>query len=304
MYPVVSSPLAALISVAGGLTQDVDLTQTEVTDFGPAGGSSNRQLLNLDSAGMRNLAVRPGSIVRFNPIDSDRGVGHMLVEGEVGRPGRYEIRRGERLSELIARAGGLTVQAYPFGAIFTRERVREAEQVSLRRLSRELSSAVAVAAANGRTSAEGIAAFSRLTDQLTEVPATGRVVIEADPTVLQVRPELDIVLEAGDRLFVPKRPNSVLVTGDVLNPGAMQFVTGRSIDEYVRLAGGFQRSADNNRMFVVFPNGAAQPVSVSPFNLVRCRCHLGARSWCPKMRPRLICSRLRVKSRQWSVSSH
>ena len=93
--------------------------------------------------------------------------------------------------------------------------------------------------------------------------AIGRVVIEADPTALQVRPELDVVLEPGDVLYMPKRPSSVLVTGDVLNPGAQQYVPGTSVDAYLRQAGGLQRSADRGRIFVLYPNGVAQPVSTS-----------------------------------------
>ncbi len=96
--------------------------------------------------------------------------------------------------------------------------------------------------------------------------AIGRIVIEADPTVLQVRPEFDSVLEPGDRIFVPKRPNFVTVIGDVLNPGAMQFSSGQSADAYISQAGDYQRSADEDRVFVVLPNGSAQPLSLSSWN--------------------------------------
>ena len=65
---------------------------------------------------------------------------------------------------------------------------------------------------------------------------------------------------------MPKRPNSVLVTGDVLNPGAMQFISGTKVDKYVTQAGGFQQTADQGRIFIVLPNGVAQPVSISAFN--------------------------------------
>jgi hypothetical protein len=93
------------------------------------------------------------------------------------------------------------------------------------------------------------------------VEAAGRVVIEADPTVLRVRPNLDVVLQAGDELHMPKRPSSVTVVGDVLNPGTLQFMAGKSVEEYLREAGGFQRTADKGRVFIVYPNGEAEPYS-------------------------------------------
>ena len=106
----------------------------------------------------------------------------------------------------------------------------------------------------------------QLTEDLSDVPTIGRVVIEADPTVLQVRPELDFVLQPGDRIFVPKRPNFVSVIGDVLNPGALQFLPGKTADAYILQAGDIQRSADEDRVFVVLPNGSAQPLSLSAWN--------------------------------------
>ena len=281
VYPVANTTtLAALVGVGGGLTRDVDLSRTEMTTFGA--GRANRQLLDLTDGALGAVQIGPGDVVRFSPVESSRETGSVQLLGEFSRPGVFDIRRGERLSEVIARAGGPTAQAYPFGAIFTRERVRLAEEVALRRLARDLRSAVAVAAANGGIDGASVQAFAELTGELTQTPATGRVVIEADPTVLQVRPELDVVLQPGDRVFLPKRPNSVLVTGDVLNPGAMQFQTSKTVDSYIRQAGGFQQSADRNRIFVVFPNGAAQPVSVSAFNFTQIQVPPGSTIVVPK----------------------
>ena len=160
---------------------------------------------------------------------------------------------------MLQRAGGLTDLAYPYGAVFLRESIAKAEKDALIRLTRELNTALVAAATNRRVDANSIAALSQLARTLNTAPATGRMVIEADPTVLISRPELDVILEPGDLLFIPRRPSSVLVTGDVLNPGAMQFFPGKSVGEYVNSAGGYQRSADKNKVFVVLPDGSAQP---------------------------------------------
>jgi hypothetical protein len=62
----------------------------------------------------------------------------------------------------------------------------------------------------------------------------------------------------------------------------MQFVSGKSLDTYIRQAGGFQQSADRRRLFVIFPNGSAQPVSVSPFNYTPLRVPPGSAIVVPK----------------------
>ncbi len=270
-YPITpGTPLSSLVAVAGGLTREADLSQVELSQFpsdpGQASAAISRRRVDMGAAETQQVAINPGDVIRVNAIFSDRDDGPVLLSGEFLRPGLYHIRRGERLSELVARAGGLTAQAYPYGAVFTRERVKKAQQVGFNRAARELNSALAVVAAQSGADPRGVLALQELSQQVQSVEALGRVVIEADPTVLQVRPDLDTVLEPGDRLFMPKRPNFVSVTGDVLNPGALQFAAGKTAQDYIQQAGSFQRSADESRVFVVYPNGEAQPVSVSAWN--------------------------------------
>jgi protein involved in polysaccharide export with SLBB domain len=215
------------------------------------------------------IRLSPGDVVRVNPVFTERESGPVALTGEFVRPGVYSITRGERLSGLIARAGGVTEQAYPYGAVFTRERVKEEERRNFDRYLRELQSAMAVAASKARTEAGGTAAVEavkNLVDELRRTPPLGRVVVEADPTVLQVRPEEDLILEPGDRLHMPKRPNYVTITGEVLNPGTVAFRSDTSSDKYIDMAGGLSRASDEGRTFVVLPNGTAQPLSVSAWN--------------------------------------
>ena len=270
-YPVAGeTPLASVIAVAGGLTREVDLTRLEISRFDPDPykglSDTSRKMVDLNALPIEKIVVSPGDVVRFNPVFTDRDSGPVVLTGEFVRPGIYGIRRGETLSEVIRRAGGLTEQAYPYGAFFLRERVRQVEQQGFLRASRELNSSLAVAAVRRGVDPAALVSLQQISEQLGQVQAIGRIVIEADPTVLQVRRELDTVLEPGDRIFVPKRPNFVSVLGDVLNPGAQQFIPGTKADEYIRQSGGFQRSADEDRVFVVFPNGRAQPLSLSAWN--------------------------------------
>lgn len=274
-YPILpGAGLESIVAVAGGLTREVDLRSVEITRFAfqTAQGTApvQRGFLDLTSSGLGVVTLNPGDSVRFNAVFSDRESGPVLLSGEFVRPGLYQIRRGERLSEVIARSGGLTPQAYAFGAVFTRERVKDAEREAFKRSAQELELALVAALTRPgrRTSQAGAAApaIRELAQSIRDAEPVGRVVIEADPTVLDVRPEFDTVLEPGDRLFVPKRPNSVSVIGEVLNPGSMQFVPAMKVDGYIDRAGGYRQSADESRVFVVLPNGTAQTVSVSPWN--------------------------------------
>ena len=190
----------------------------------------------------------------------------VTLAGEFARPGAYTVRRGERLSELIKRAGGLTEVAFPYGAVFTRERVRRAEEAALRRAASEVDAALAALTSRTGTDETRTVAMARMSARLRAAQPLGRVVIEADPTLLHVRPGLDTVLEPGDRLFVPRRPNYVTVVGGVQNPSAVRFQPGMTAADYVRKTGGFQATADDSRVFLVLPNGEAHQVGASLWN--------------------------------------
>ncbi|MCG8507433.1 MAG: SLBB domain-containing protein, partial [Sphingomonadales bacterium] len=267
VYPVAgSSALNPLISGAGGFANDADLANVEIQSHNPNVASTLRQerryydLTSVDAAGVN---VVPGSSVRINSLLTDEEPGAVLLSGEFRRPGVYSIRKGETLSQIIDRAGGLTELAYPYGAVFTRERVKADQRQAFRRAARELNNALTVSAIRNNLEAESITAAQGLAMTLTTIEALGRVVVESDPEVLQLRPDLDTTLEAGDAIVMPKRPNFVILSGDVLNPGALQFVPGKRVEEYLAQTGGLTSTADKKRAFLVYPNGVAEPIRFS-----------------------------------------
>jgi protein involved in polysaccharide export with SLBB domain len=261
-YPVAGSVTArdlallaeGLVGGAADLTLDVNRADDRPVEH-----------VRADTAGAALVAtsVGPGDDIRFNarqPLFEGSGV---LLSGEVARPGLYAIRRGETLAQLLARAGGLTELSYAYGTVFTRRSVRQSQEEGFRRTARELNnSLLAVAARSNNGSGSGLAGAASLIQTLAQTEASGRMVVEGDPRVLAIRPDLDTILEAGDAIHVPKRPNNVLVLGDVNNPGALQFVPGKSAGAYVNEAGGILATADRKRIFMVLPNGTARPVAL------------------------------------------
>ncbi len=267
VYPVAErTSLASVAAVAGGFANNADVSNIEVLAYsGFAGGAdvAGRKYYDVSRISLSQVDVVVGSSVRFNPLVSDQESGSILLTGEFRRPGVYSIARGEKLSQLIERAGGLTDLAFPYGASLTRVSVKKAQEAGFRRTARELNNAMSVAVLRRDVSAEAILAAQQLTESLATVEAPGRVVIETDPAVLRTQPGKDTVLEPGDHISMPKRPNFVIVVGDVLNPGALQFEPGKGVEDYVDESGGLQNTADDDRVFVVYPNGVAEPVNIS-----------------------------------------
>jgi protein involved in polysaccharide export with SLBB domain len=276
LYPIVDDTgLDAVLAAAGGVTDTADLSAIEFSRE-PAEQSRaiplSRSFLDLRSRNFAAVRLSPRDGIRVARGFGDRDAGPVTLVGEFVRPGVFDIRRGEKLSEVIARAGGLTPQAYPYGAVFTRESVRLRQQEGFQRTARELEQSLiqvaagqAVAGTRGTTVDLGsaIAAGRSLAEGLREARAAGRMVVEANPVVLAARPELDVLMEPGDLVAMPKRPNEVTVVGSVLNPGSLQFTTGWRAGDYVRSAGGTQRFADSARAFIVLPNGQSTPAGLS-----------------------------------------
>ncbi|SDB63366.1 protein involved in polysaccharide export, contains SLBB domain of the beta-grasp fold [Belnapia rosea] len=279
LYPILDDTgLDAVLAAAGGATDTADLSTVEFARE-PAEQNGalplSRTLLDLRSRNFAAIRLSPRDALRLPRGFGDRDSGPVTLAGEFVRPGIYDIRRGERLSEVIARAGGLTPQAYPYGAVFTRDSVRERQQDGFARTARELEQGLmqvaagqAVAGMRGSADLGGaIMAGRELAASLRQARAAGRMVVEANPVILAGRPDLDVLLEPGDLIAMPKRPNEVTVVGAVLNPGSLQFASGRRAADYVRAAGGEQRFADGSRAFVVLPNGQSSPAGLGAWQM-------------------------------------
>ncbi len=275
LYPIQDNTgLDLLLAAGGGVTDGADLSAIELArEPSDQSGSIplSRTLLDLRSRNFRAVRLSPRDVIRVPRGFTDRETGPVTLIGEALRPGVYDIRRGERLSELLARAGGLTQQAYAYGTVFTRESVRTRQQEGFARTARDLeTSLIQVAAGQATAGARGsgidvggaISAGRELANALRQAQAAGRMVVEANPVVLAARPDLDVLLEPGDLIVIPKRPNEVTVVGAVLNPGSLQFQTGWRATDYIRAAGGPQRFADGSRTFIVLPNGQSTPSGI------------------------------------------
>ncbi len=269
-YPIANeTTLDDLLSVSGGASLEANIRNVEITQP-RADKSSQRTEVNLASTPASLISLHPGDTVRvgqnFRRIE-DR---HVLLTGEVKNPGTYDLIAGDTLFSLIKRAGGITDEAYPKGTIFSRksERLREEQRYKsqARTLEFNLAAALQNHQSDKKPNDQEIALARNLIAELKGAEVLGRITVEADPALLDAHPDLNILLESGDKIFVPKRPLTVRVAGEVLSPAALQFRTGKNPRDYINEAGGFAYSADQDRAFVVYPDGSAQPLSVSAWN--------------------------------------
>ncbi len=213
-------------------------------------------------------AVNKGDISKDIPVESFdtltlkqvvdwRDVISVEVIGEVNYPGAYVAKPGDTLSELIERAGGFGVRAYPGAAVFVREELRVKEQRQLDqmrdRLREDLAAMELKIAQEDPKVQEAYGSAQDVLGQLETTKAVGRLVIDLESIINGVSE--DVVLKDGDRLFVPNRPQEVTVIGEVYHPTSHLFTSALSRDEYIKRSGGFTVKADKDRIYVVKANG-------------------------------------------------
>ncbi|MGA9794675.1 MAG: SLBB domain-containing protein [Rhizomicrobium sp.] len=258
--------LAAMLGAAGGVQLQADLSWVEVTstDIDPLTGISktSRTAYKGGMSDLARVSLRPMDSIRVRNVFSDRtGSGNVTVAGQVRYPGTFDITRGERLSSLLARAGGLTDESYAYGAVFTRVSAAQSEQEGNAREANELQAGIAAALTNPALNASALSYLQGLVTTLQHQPALGRITVTADPAILAVKPDLDVVLEPGDFIYIPTRPSTVAVSGEVLNAGSFQYRPGLSVDDYLTMAGGTNDAAEDSETFIVMPDGTARPAS-------------------------------------------
>ena len=254
--------MADALRMAGGFSAVADTTRLMLERVDDR---ASVRAVQIDMAQAATTALRSGDVLRaFNAVtlatSQQRQNKRVRVEGEVLRPGDYLLPAHSTLDDALLAAGGLQPAAFVFGTEFTRESVRLSQQENYERALRNLETEISLASSTQRvTSADEAAAMTgraaattRLIEKLRLIKPTGRIVLQMPP---ESRDLPKLVLEDGDRLYVPAVPSSVGVFGSVFNTGAYLREDGRTLSDYLNLAGGPTRGADARSIFVLRANG-------------------------------------------------
>ncbi len=266
--------LQDLVAAAGGTMRwadesGVELVSTHV-DPGNGTAATQRDVLPLRQGTLASYIVKPADEFRFSEVFTNVDVGSVTLQGQVKSAGTYKIMRGDHLSTLLARAGGLTAEAYPYGTVFLRKSAAALERDSYARAAREIEEQITAGVGrtnpNERLSSDAMASMQVFVRELRDQKALGRISIIADPALLAAKPDRDPLLEAGDVVFIPQRPYTVSVLGQVLRSGSYPYRRNEPGRDYIAQAGGYTQFADDDLAFVILPDGSARTLSPSWLN--------------------------------------
>ena len=183
------------------------------------------------------------------------------LEGEFSSAGVYTVMPDETLADLVRRSGGLTGGAYLYGSNFSRrsaqvfQQQRLDEYIASLSADMERSAAVRSAGLGGADSAV-LSEQRMMIDQLRQLRATGRVVLEFKPDSVGQGAIPPLPLEDGDVFRVPSRPATVSVVGAVYGQNVFLYEPDRRLADYVAMAGKANRIADRKHAFIIRADGS------------------------------------------------
>lgn len=243
--------LADLIYMAGGFLEQAEVSAVEVSRIlnkNEIESLTNKLSHSFQFPVDRQLKMTDeDAVFTLNPFDKvyvRRAPGYrpqavVKVQGEIAYAGDFGLTfKGEKISDILKRAGGVTPEAFVEGA-------------SLRR-KHELSDAEydAKVALLSQDSTMTDVVVERITYQVIGIDL--KQIIETPGGVD------DLQLKDGDQLWVPEQMQTVKVSGAVLSPVAHTFKGRKRLKKYIQASGGFSQSAKKSKVYVLYANGTAE----------------------------------------------
>ena len=259
-----------LILAAGGPKENAYLKMAELTRYEVVDGEErvvNHMEVDLAHAlsgdVSADILLQAHDVVMVRSISNWGARAQIVLQGEFRFPGTYTVEEGENIDEVIARAGGLTDDAYMAAAVFSRESIRETQQKQLdemiSKLDRELSQQQINSASISdpkllSDKQKGLSSAGVALEKMKALKPQGRLLIDLDGNG-KLRGGSTLSLVDGDTLYIPKRPDQIMVIGEVYNQTAMLYRKNMDRDDFIDLAGGATAMADEDRTYIVRANG-------------------------------------------------
>ena len=258
VYPYAAhTTVEDLIVQAGGLLDGASTVKVEVSrrlkdpkSTTPSNGVGKVYAFSLKEGlvvdGEAGFELAPFDVVEVRRSPGYQPQRQVVLDGEVVFTGNYTlIRKNERLSDLVKRAGGITDDAYVRGGRLIR-RMNEEE-----RAVRD----AALRAAQQNRGADSVSLEKLMADDYYAVG------IELDKALSNPGSDYDVVLREGDRLVVPEYVSTVKINGDVMYPNTTVYLKDKRVKYYIAQAGGYGARAKRNKAYIVYMNGRVARVT-------------------------------------------
>jgi protein involved in polysaccharide export with SLBB domain len=253
-----------LIMLAGGFKESASMNRIEISrrvkDADPSSLSTQTALIFQqdimsdlrDSTGKTSFTLLPFDEVSIHPSPGYSTQKNAVIEGEIIYSGKYSLQsKGDRISDLVKRAGGLTPQAYLEGAVLVRTRnFTKSEQENY---EQGVNNLIKQNYQSGTDPALLQYQYTRILQKKTDYVGIDLNRILANPLS-----KYDLLLNDGDTLRIPKQLQTVRINGEVLYPALVRFDKNMNFKDYIIGSGGFGERSSKKRSYVVYANGSVK----------------------------------------------
>ena len=271
-----NSNLADVVNWAGGFDSAAETKQVIVEKNVDNKYKTLVELVadrGISSSQLASIPVRPTDVLRVFapgavPVEAQVQNEYVRVGGEAQQSGIFLLKKGETLRELIARVGGANENGYLYATQLNRESVRRQQQLKLNEVANrferdlEANATQRISATNDEANAAKLTAEieqqRRIVQKLRTIKAEGRIVLDLPGVATQLKNLPDLPLQDGDSIYIPRRPGTVDVLGSVFQQNAFVYRPQRTVNDYVKQAGGITATADKSEMYVIRADGTAK----------------------------------------------
>lgn len=227
-----------------------------------------RKALNKDAA--NDILLQPGDVIDILSskdvrTPSSTSTVYVFIDGEVNAPGVYEMKPGDTIIDVIQKAGGTSAKAYLYGTELNRESVKKKQIVILNQMLDQLQQSLLGNISNssaGATSTAQVSIQNQVLSQqqafiskMRQIKPSGRVVLGVDSASVDLEHLPDIQIENGDTIYIPTRPSTVDVIGQVYNPATFMYKPNATVNDYIKMAGTENQFADTSNEYVLRADG-------------------------------------------------
>ncbi|MCH9814504.1 MAG: SLBB domain-containing protein, partial [Epsilonproteobacteria bacterium] len=281
--------LDKFIQSAGGLSEKAYPKECEIIRYHIENGQREKKIFKISMQDVNKFILQKHDEINIKRVPNWYERKTVTLKGEVKFPGTYVIHSGEKLSSVIDRAGGYTKEAFLYGAVFTREEIANLQKESLKMALSKLKEQVILASLRAAGSksmnainiTESINAVESLIVEAENLTPIGRVSInlgyDGDASCdeygsigsAHISGTLkgtasDLTLKDKDMLYIPSFNDTVVVSGEVMNPMASTYL-GDNIREYIKKSGGLTEVADTEHIYVMHANGEAEKATLGSY---------------------------------------
>ena len=258
-YPLITgASVGSLITAAGGLLDSAYLPAAELRSVQSLPSGELRidlNEINLRDGSAENIKIVSRDHLTVRNIPDWSPTASVRIDGEVTFPGTYRIKEGERLSDVISRAGGVTDEAHLQAAIFTRASVADQENERANEFAQEIKNTFASRLLTEEQVDQGIGEISSIVSALQEVQGRGRLLIDL-LAALSGDKTSDLEVTDGDTLIIPKLSKTIFVIGEIRRQGTHTYQRSLTVEDYIDLSAGFTKRADESDVYVIKANGS------------------------------------------------